>query len=227
MRGARLPADDPRDRRSANAGSIGVHTRTGFQMIGTHPSVGLKFGHWLDTVMMQRALGEGAATVPGRVAENKIAKTTPCKERNPLQSKGKFSVEKATATTRLPQRAGLAGRSESRQNPGGLRFHSGKPGPSGFPLSRFVAAPCISTGRGLATARLREPSCDLLQSAGLAFIASGAVAFGATAYRYSVVGDLIEQVIGVRGHHIGEEAAIFGRQGTNAVVRCGAYKQFG
>ena len=49
---------------SANAGSIGVHTRCGFQMIGTHPNVGLKFGRWLDTVMMQRALGEGAGTVP-------------------------------------------------------------------------------------------------------------------------------------------------------------------
>src|SRR5437763_8627410 len=52
---------------SANAGSIGVHTRCGFQMIGTHPNVGFKFGRWLDTVMMQRALGEGATTVP---AEN-------------------------------------------------------------------------------------------------------------------------------------------------------------
>ena len=49
---------------SANAGSIGVHTKTGFQMIGTHPNVGLKFGRWLDTVMMQRALGEAATTVP-------------------------------------------------------------------------------------------------------------------------------------------------------------------
>jgi L-amino acid N-acyltransferase YncA len=49
---------------SANAGSIGVHTKTGFTMIGTHPNVGLKFGRWLDTVMMQRPLGEGAATVP-------------------------------------------------------------------------------------------------------------------------------------------------------------------
>src|SRR6266700_224940 len=49
---------------SANAGSIGVHTKCGFQMIGTHPSVGLKFGRWLDTVMMQRALGDGAANVP-------------------------------------------------------------------------------------------------------------------------------------------------------------------
>jgi phosphinothricin acetyltransferase len=49
---------------SANAGSIGVHARCGFEMIGTHPDVGLKFGRWLDTVMMQLALGEGAATVP-------------------------------------------------------------------------------------------------------------------------------------------------------------------
>ncbi len=49
---------------SANAASIGVHSSCGFQMIGTHPNVGFKFGRWLDTVMMQRALGDGAATVP-------------------------------------------------------------------------------------------------------------------------------------------------------------------
>ncbi|ABE61138.1 GCN5-related N-acetyltransferase [Nitrobacter hamburgensis X14] len=49
---------------SANAGSIGVHVRAGFKMIGTHPSVGLKFGRWLDTVMMQLALGDGSATIP-------------------------------------------------------------------------------------------------------------------------------------------------------------------
>ena len=49
---------------SANAGSIGVHAKCGFQMIGTHPNVGFKFGRWLDTVMMQRALGDGAATLP-------------------------------------------------------------------------------------------------------------------------------------------------------------------
>ncbi|HXO73516.1 MAG TPA: GNAT family N-acetyltransferase [Bradyrhizobium sp.] len=49
---------------SANAGSIGVHSRTGFTMIGTHPHVGFKFGRWLDTVMMQRALGEGGTTLP-------------------------------------------------------------------------------------------------------------------------------------------------------------------
>jgi L-amino acid N-acyltransferase YncA len=49
---------------SANAGSIGVHARCGFAMIGTHPNVGFKFGRWLDTVMMQRPLGDGAGTLP-------------------------------------------------------------------------------------------------------------------------------------------------------------------
>jgi L-amino acid N-acyltransferase YncA len=54
---------------SANAGSIGVHSKTGFQMIGTHPNVGFKFGRWLDTVMMQRGLGDGGRTLPVDAAE--------------------------------------------------------------------------------------------------------------------------------------------------------------
>ena len=49
---------------SANAGSIGVHRRCGFQMIGTHPNVGFKFGRWLDTVMMQRPLGSADTSQP-------------------------------------------------------------------------------------------------------------------------------------------------------------------
>src|SRR6266446_5883017 len=49
---------------SANAGSIGVHRRCGFLILGTPPNVGFKFGRWLVTVMMQRALGERAATLP-------------------------------------------------------------------------------------------------------------------------------------------------------------------
>jgi phosphinothricin acetyltransferase len=49
---------------SANAGSIGVHSRAGFRMVGTFENVGFKFGRWLDTVLMQRALGDGAATTP-------------------------------------------------------------------------------------------------------------------------------------------------------------------
>ena len=44
---------------SANAGSIGVHRRLGFQHVGTMKSVGWKFDRWLDVVVMQRALGVG------------------------------------------------------------------------------------------------------------------------------------------------------------------------
>lgn len=49
---------------SANAGSIGLHRRAGFAMIGTHPGVGFKFGRWLDTVTMQRPLGPGSTILP-------------------------------------------------------------------------------------------------------------------------------------------------------------------
>jgi phosphinothricin acetyltransferase len=49
---------------SANAASIALHARAGFAHVGTLRAVGLKFGRWLDTVEMQRPLGEGDATVP-------------------------------------------------------------------------------------------------------------------------------------------------------------------
>ena len=51
---------------SANAASIGLHRRAGFEMIGTLPDVGFKFGRWLDSVLMQRALGEGRDTMPAQ-----------------------------------------------------------------------------------------------------------------------------------------------------------------
>jgi phosphinothricin acetyltransferase len=33
-------------------------------MIGTFEAVGWKFGRWLDSVLMQRPLGQGAASEP-------------------------------------------------------------------------------------------------------------------------------------------------------------------
>jgi phosphinothricin acetyltransferase len=33
-------------------------------MVGTLAAVGHKFGRWIDTVLMQRPLGEGATTQP-------------------------------------------------------------------------------------------------------------------------------------------------------------------
>ncbi len=44
---------------SANASSVGLHSALGFRHIGTLQSAGWKFDRWLDTVLMQRALGAG------------------------------------------------------------------------------------------------------------------------------------------------------------------------
>jgi phosphinothricin acetyltransferase len=49
---------------SANAGSIGVHRACGFEHCGRFDAAGWKFGRWLDVVLMQKSLGEGAATAP-------------------------------------------------------------------------------------------------------------------------------------------------------------------
>lgn len=49
---------------SANLGSILLHARCGFSTIGTLPSVGFKLGRWVDSVLMQRALGAGDTTQP-------------------------------------------------------------------------------------------------------------------------------------------------------------------
>ena len=49
---------------SEQAASIALHARCGFYYVGTFPHVGFKFGRWLDTVLMQRALGPGATTEP-------------------------------------------------------------------------------------------------------------------------------------------------------------------
>jgi len=49
---------------SAQIGSIALHERAGFRHVGTLRSVGFKHGKWLDTVLMQRALGDGDDTAP-------------------------------------------------------------------------------------------------------------------------------------------------------------------
>jgi len=49
---------------SANAPSIALHARAGFVEAGRLANVGYKFDRWLDIVLMQRALGEGAISAP-------------------------------------------------------------------------------------------------------------------------------------------------------------------
>ncbi len=49
---------------SANRASIALHASLGFTPVGTFRAVGFKFGRWVDSVLMQRALGDGDASLP-------------------------------------------------------------------------------------------------------------------------------------------------------------------
>jgi L-amino acid N-acyltransferase YncA len=49
---------------SDNTASVAVHAAVGFRHIGTFRSIGFKHGRWLDTVLMQRALGSADTTPP-------------------------------------------------------------------------------------------------------------------------------------------------------------------
>ncbi len=49
---------------SDNLASIALHRACGFHDVGVMRSTGLKFDRWIDTVLMQRELGEGGETLP-------------------------------------------------------------------------------------------------------------------------------------------------------------------
>jgi phosphinothricin acetyltransferase len=49
---------------SENIGSIGVHASLGFMRAGVLRATGIKFGRWLDVVIMQKSLGLGDASLP-------------------------------------------------------------------------------------------------------------------------------------------------------------------
>lgn len=46
---------------SGNTGSIRLHTKLGFERVGTLPQVGAKFGRWLDLAFLQLTLDDRAA----------------------------------------------------------------------------------------------------------------------------------------------------------------------
>ncbi len=49
---------------SDHLASIGLHEALGFRRAGQLHAVGFKFGRWVDSVLMERALGEGDTTLP-------------------------------------------------------------------------------------------------------------------------------------------------------------------
>jgi phosphinothricin acetyltransferase len=48
----------------SNVASIALHERMGFRTVGIFEGLGRKHGRWLDTVQMQRPLGQGVLTGP-------------------------------------------------------------------------------------------------------------------------------------------------------------------
>ena len=75
---------------SRQAASIGVHEATGFKHVGVFENVGYKFDRWLDTVLMQRALGPGA--------------TTPALIDQFATSASERSIERSTRSSSWPRR---------------------------------------------------------------------------------------------------------------------------
>ena len=49
---------------SNNHVSIDFHTRLGFTRVGLIESIGFKHGRWMDSVIMQRQLGDGDGSLP-------------------------------------------------------------------------------------------------------------------------------------------------------------------
>lgn len=53
---------------STNLGSIKLHEACGFEHVALFKGIGFKFDRWLDSVQMQRALGEGSSTPPKKIS---------------------------------------------------------------------------------------------------------------------------------------------------------------
>jgi L-amino acid N-acyltransferase YncA len=52
---------------AANAPSLHLHESFGFERAGVLKAVGFKYGRWTDSVLMQRAIGDGDTTPPDDV----------------------------------------------------------------------------------------------------------------------------------------------------------------
>ena len=60
-----------------NTASIMLHEKLGFHRVGTLLAVGFKFGRWVDSVLMQRALGQGDQALPHNPSPPEPASAAP------------------------------------------------------------------------------------------------------------------------------------------------------
>ena len=106
---------------SNQAASIGVHRACGFADAGNLRNIGWKFGRWLDTLMMQLALGEGAATPAKGSARRDPAKPVRLQLTQSASSPPATACRSIAARGRVRDRGARSGRSpRSRcRRPGG------------------------------------------------------------------------------------------------------------
>jgi len=52
-----------------------------FRHVGVLETIGFKHGRWLDSVLMQRVLGPGTATLPGELGSKKNQPSASCLEK--------------------------------------------------------------------------------------------------------------------------------------------------
>ena len=75
---------------SGNSASIALHRRHGFAPVGTLRSIGFKFGRWVDTPIMQRALGAGDLRRPTILRRRRRADADHRSERRQLVVAAEF-----------------------------------------------------------------------------------------------------------------------------------------
>jgi phosphinothricin acetyltransferase len=77
---------------AANEASIKLHLACGFRQVGLLPSVAFKFGHWSDSVLVQRELGPGDKEMPSLwVGKASPPKPTPSPTPKVKKTIGKIS----------------------------------------------------------------------------------------------------------------------------------------
>jgi phosphinothricin acetyltransferase len=59
-----------------NEASLRLHEHCGFRRVGVLPAVAFKFGHWADSVLVQRELGDGDGSAPMPLPGRSVARAS-------------------------------------------------------------------------------------------------------------------------------------------------------
>ena len=135
---------------TANKAPLRLHEAFGFVRVGLLPAVGFKFGQWVDSVLVQRALGPGETTLPGTLDANAIGH-----RRSRLGRRFKHSSTRGAA---IPTSTNPPSREWLDRGPTIRRGQRVEPGVTQRSVATVVAR---EGGRHHAGGRVQEqPACD-------------------------------------------------------------------